>query len=76
MLYRQHRGSFNESMETVITVNSLDELVSHLNSDMMFFITKQSIKFKNIGIDKRNGWKTYMVFTDDMVAGYTNGILV
>lgn len=61
MLYRDHRGSYNKSMDTTIEVKSEKELIDHLNK------TRDLVPVEEIRIelyhplDSRNGWVTYSV---------------
>jgi hypothetical protein len=62
MKYRDHRGSLNESMETEIQVNSVEEIKEHLNKFYTNFgKTVEDIKFEYCGMDKRINWDTYYV---------------
>jgi len=64
MKFRFHRGGLKESMLTVTTVNSLDELEELLGT--------KDISFDYIGMDKRINWNTYYVMADGYVAGMSD----
>jgi len=80
MKYRDHRGNLDESMKTEIIVNSVDDIIEHLNKVQYPYIDEvEEIKFKYCGFDTRNGWDTYYVLQknkgDDefYVAGMSDG---
>ncbi len=62
MLYRDHRGGFKESMETVIEINSLQELYDHVKKSFSRYPTR--ILFHYQGHDPRNKWDTYTVMAE------------
>lgn len=62
MKYRDHKGGFAESLETVIEINSFQELLAHLNKFYKPFGKEaEEIKFTHVGKDERIGWDTYYV---------------
>lgn len=65
MLFRFHRGGLKESMETVIEVNSMNELIDAIGFP-------HEITFQHIGMDTRVNWDTYYVIADDKVIGMSN----
>ncbi len=78
--YRDHRGGFIESMETVRLFESTDQLFAHLDKTYGLGIKKVvEIKFKYIIKDERIAWETYYVlqrFKGEKtfaVAGMSNG---
>lgn len=81
-LYRDHKGSLKESMKTVITVKSQQDIIDHLNKafECMGRVIEE-IKFDYCGMDGRIGWETYYVLMrlkgDEgfVVAGMSNGIV-
>lgn len=80
MKYRDHKGDLQESMNTVIEVNSVDEIISHLNTSYNQFDKEvEDIKFQYVGYDSRIEWDTYYVLQrfkgsgDFTVAGMSNG---
>lgn len=59
MKYRDHRGSLSESLATTREVNSLEDIVQHINDTYKEFGSEvQEIKFKDVGFDERTGWNT------------------
>ncbi len=86
-LARRHRGSLGESMETVIGVNTLDDLVAVIQADLAPYmpppgagnpgppITRETVHVASYGgVDERIGWDTYIVTLDGFgVWGFTNG---
>lgn len=82
MKYRDHRGSLDESMKTVIEINSIQELKDHLNEYFsQFKESVEEIQFDYLGMDNRVGWVSYCVrfrlLGDNVfyVAGTSDGIL-
>lgn len=82
MKYRDHAGSLSASMETVIEVNSIEEIIQHLNKYYnRFSESVAEIKFEYCDFDQRTGWDTYYVLhrlegeTDFTVAGMSDGQL-
>ena len=69
-LYRDHRGSFDDSMRTVQEFESRDDLRKHLEKTYMEVGT---IFIKPYWIDNRIDWDTYIVTVDNGVVGFTNG---
>lgn len=58
MKYRDHRGGYKESMETVQEVKSVQDIKNHLVS---IYGEIQDIRFEHVLVDDRNGWDTYYV---------------
>jgi hypothetical protein len=77
MKYRSHRGSLEDSMATVIEVNSLDDLRDKLNAKQEYEPFKIKGKLTCIWYckDDRIGWDTYIVCADGWVIGMSNGKL-
>jgi hypothetical protein len=79
MKFRLHRGTLEESMQTVCEVNSKAELVEVLAKDLAFFpisITEQMISIIPYAYDGRIEWDTYIVSLEYFgIAGFTNGPL-
>lgn len=81
MLYRDHRGSLEDSMKTVQEFNSMGDLNKYLStifSDYNRIVI--DIKFEYKGFDPRIGWETYYVFVklngvdEFMIVGMSNSI--
>lgn len=82
MKYRDHKGSFSDSMETVKDFSTIDEIKEHLNN---FYNNSANsvveIKFIHQGIDERNNWDTYIVLqrlrheTEFTVVGMSDGCI-
>jgi hypothetical protein len=80
MRYRHHRGGLDESLETTVEVNTLEELIAHINKDWeVWGKVVAEIKFDHVGMDERIGWDTYYVlqrFQEEdtwTVAGFSDG---
>lgn len=79
MLFRFHRGGFQESMDTVISINNLEQL--------KFALEIEGKEVKNIrcsehnNFDARNHWYTYNIHVlckgskEYEIAGYSDGVL-
>lgn len=82
MLYRDHRGSLEDSMKTVQEFHTPKELNNHLNTIFSEYgKTVIDVKFEYKGLDARIGWETYYVLIkldgqDEFnIVGMSNGIL-
>ena len=77
-LYREHRGSLDDSMQTVIEVKSKAELREHILKvdDWAPLAGKLTIeKYGTKPLDERIGWDTHIVMWNKTVMGFTNGPL-
>ena len=68
-LYRDHRGSLDESMKTVQQMGSLQELKDHLSP----FFGDGGVVVKPYAEDKRIGWDTHIVTHNGRGVGFTDG---
>ena len=59
MKFRWHRGSLDDSMKTVVNVDSLSDLKAVINTNYPEY--KGDIKFEYCMYDKRVKWDTYYV---------------
>ena len=60
MLYRDHKGSLEDSLKTVQKIHSKAELISHLNTiNNNRHVT--DVKFYHAGYDQRINWNTFYV---------------
>ena len=79
MLYRDHRGGYKESMDTVQEFNTLQQLYDHINR--VYKKYPHILRFKQTGYDPRNNWNAYDVLVifeggDDYVRiGQSNGVM-
>ena len=73
MLVRQHRGGYQESMDTVVEVASMTELVSYFNK-FGCPISENDVTFEHACYDSRNDWDTYYIMDtkDNIVLGMAN----
>lgn len=73
MLFREHRELLEDSMKTVVTLNTAEEFYAHMETGAKVTVSPYS------GADERIGWKeTYIVefhFEDGshFVEGFTDG---
>ena len=81
ILFREHCWSLDDSMKTVRTIKTVDDIRSFLNNVLRWFWKEVwSITFNHTGIDERIHRDTYNVLityaweTQQTVAGMTNGI--
>lgn len=77
-LYREHRGSLDDSMQTVIEVKSKAELREHILKVDDWASKAGKLTIKKYGtkpFDERIGWDTYIVMWNTTVMGFTNGPL-
>jgi len=80
MLFREHRGSLEDSMATAIPLaNDKTSLVSHINSLNVFLdnrvISEEMVTVKPYGFDKRIQWDSHIVSISGYgVIGYTNAM--
>ena len=77
-LYREHRGSLDDSMQTVIEIKSKAELREHILKvdDWAPLAGKLTIeKYGTKPLDERIGWDTHIVMWNKTVMGFTNGPL-
>lgn len=68
-LFRFHRGTLADSMETVVEFKGLFELIEILNT----VYDPGKVLVKPYGFDARIGWDTYLVTIDGNAVGMTDG---
>lgn len=72
-LFRWHRGSLSESMETIREFESYADLLRFVQEDMEAWnVSVTALTFEHSGIDDRNGWDTWIVMQDGHCIGMTN----
>lgn len=74
-LFRFQRGSYEESMETICEVHSIEELAKVVLQRMQADIDDVLTIRKCHKIDKRNNWNTYIVTLNGCAIGYTNALI-
>jgi len=67
-LFREHRGSLSASMQTVMTMDTFNELESHIHN----VYGKGEIIVKHYTYDRRIKWNTHIVTLDGNAVGFTN----
>jgi hypothetical protein len=70
--FRFHRGSFEESVQTTIEVNSIEELSNLLLIELKLDVDDTLTIRKLNKIDSRNNWDTHIVTVNSCAVGYTN----
>ncbi|MGB2629071.1 MAG: hypothetical protein WAK20_19960 [Candidatus Acidiferrum sp.] len=77
--FREHRGHYDDSMKTVVSCRSLDEL-ERIAKEVLAPFPISSGQFEGIevkpygGVDPRNGWDTHIVTLPGYgVLGFTDG---
>lgn len=77
MLFREHRGLLCNSMETVVEVNTFNDLVEHIKHLLSYYYIEVDAKYISLRYqcyDDRIGWDTYIVYLEGYgVIGQTNG---
>lgn len=71
-LYRSHKGFLNESMQTIVEVNSITELGNHILSQCGSFGDKAVLEINHYGFDHRIGWNNHTVSVNGCVVGFLN----
>lgn len=62
MKYREHRGQLSDSMATQVEVNSMQELLDHINKGWNCYdVNFNNVSFKYVGFDERINQETYYV---------------
>lgn len=78
MLFREHKGSLDKSMKTVVELKDIDELVKYISDMLQPFgmsVTPDSLHTQPYGYDNRIDWETYIVTLDGYgVVGFIKGI--
>jgi hypothetical protein len=78
-LFREHRGTLEDSMATVVTINNRDELVSHIADKLTPFgidVKPEDVQVSPYAKDERIDWDTYIVTLQGYgVVGFTNCLL-
>lgn len=59
LLFRFHRGGLEESMQTVIEIETFDQLVAHITSN--YDVPAAKITVSKYIYDDRINWDTYIV---------------
>lgn len=79
MLFREQRGSLNESMNTVVEVHSMKELREHIQKSVLAafppsFLDQGYFQISPVKMrDDRIDWDTYTVIMEGVgVLGFTN----
>lgn len=79
--FRFNKYEFDDSMKNMIEISSIRELIYHIISNKISFISLNSrlseneISFEYAKYDHRNNWDTYYVKINNQIIGYSNGIL-
>lgn len=81
LLYRSHRGHYEDSIATVREVRDLAHLVEVIREERAGWPDQDEVTAESIGVtpyhgtDARNGWDTHLVTINGRAVGYTNGPL-
>jgi hypothetical protein len=79
MRFREHRGSYDESMATQVWLANKEELIGYIKAQLgkyglSFDHKKMSISRYHDGKDPRNDWDTHIVVLANYgVLGFTDG---
>jgi hypothetical protein len=60
LLFREHRGSLDKSMQTIMEIKSLEHLMTHIESIWDWEVPIIGLEIKKYVYDDRIGWDTYM----------------
>lgn len=72
VLFREHRSSLSESMETVKEIESLDDIYN--STDFKKYEIVNDLRIDPYCYDSRINWDTYIVTSPDYgIVGFTNG---
>ena len=65
--FREHRGSLEESLDTLIRVDTREELIEHIAKILKPYrlVKAEQVEFKNYGFDPRIEWQTLLVSVRD-----------
>lgn len=72
--FRPHTSNFKSSMDSVIEVNSLEELKRELKDHPNYF--GGELVCSQYGLDDRNGWDTWLITEDGAFLGFTDSKLI
>jgi hypothetical protein len=78
MRFREHRATLEDSLKTLVSVETREALVRHLKTVIWpLTMTDEEIERKLVvgpyGYDERIGWQTYIVLLSDYgVLGFTD----
>lgn len=74
-LFRHHRGSYHDSMATVVEVASMDALTKLLADTFNLPVSAGDVDVERYSDvpDERNGWTTYIVLLNRWAIGFTDG---
>lgn len=79
-LYREHRGLLEDTLKTIITVNSLDDIKQHYTNDQEFNVLTD-YKCEYYAPESRvKGWESTYIITvnyngQQIVIGFSNALL-
>lgn len=74
VIFREHRCYLEDSMKTVVEVESLDQLRKHIYK-VIPECRGAIIEVKEYAYDDRIKWNTFLVTVDGRAVGFTNGEL-
>lgn len=79
MKFREHRGSFEDSMQTEVHIKDREQLLQHLKNLLEPWptappVTEDTVRIEPYyGVDPRNGWDTHLVYLKGYgVMGFTD----
>jgi len=77
MKFRFHRGSLEESLQTVREVESLDDVRELLIWQVVLSLLPEYFKLtcRYYTYDKRINWQTWVILNDGLPVGFSNGEL-
>ena len=76
-LFREHRGSYEDSIKTIVEVNTLRAVEAHMAEINKYMPPQPSQYFwtSYYGIDGRCNWLSWIVLSEQGVVGFSDGEL-
>ncbi|MES0444990.1 MAG: hypothetical protein ABUJ92_00455 [Desulfobacterales bacterium] len=74
-LFREHRGLLDDSMETVIKLESFEELEAKAKEITEFYGWGDEVKVEPYAYDIRIEWDTHLVTVGGNAIGFTNAMV-
>ncbi len=72
LLFRFHRGSLEDSMETVMEIKSVKHFISHMKKYWFFPFEKVNLQIRKYRYDERIDWDTFLVTLSGIPVGFFN----
>jgi hypothetical protein len=74
--FREHRGSLEESMDTLVVLRDRRDLIAHLRYILdPLPVSDKKVTVRYYCFDEQTGWNTYIVTVGGRPVGFTDGRL-